>query len=140
MATGLMIAAMAATAASTGVSMYSQYQQGKFESEMANYQASLARSKADLAKQNAAIQSLRLSEKRRQATASGMSAFAANGLLIDDSGNSAPNLWEQDMAAETAWQQEELKTQAMYEAWGYESQASALVAKGKPRKAGRRSG
>ena len=122
--------AVAATAAATGVSMHAAHQQGKFQKDMANYQADLARQRAKLAGQNAEIQAARLAEQRRMATAAGMTEFAANGMLIDGDPNSAPNVWEQDMAAETAWQQEELRTQAMYEAWGFNANASMLTAQG----------
>lgn len=116
--------------AGTGVSIYAAQQQGKFQKDMANYQADLARQRAKLAGENAEIQAARLAEQRRMATAAGMTAFAANGMLIDGDPNSAPNVWEQDMAAETAWQQEELRTQAMYEAWGFNANASMLKAEG----------
>lgn len=116
--------------AGTGVSIYAAQQQGKFQKDMANYQADLARQRAKLAGENAEIQAARLAEQRRMATAAGMTEFAANGMLIDGDPNSAPNVWEQDMAAETAWQQEELRTQAMYEAWGFNANASMLKAEG----------
>jgi len=116
--------------AGTGVSVFAAQQQGKFQKDMANYQADLARQRAELAGQNAEIQAARLAEQRRMATAAGMTEFAANGMLIDGDPNSAPNVWEQDMAAETAWQQEELRTQAMYEAWGLNANASMLKAQG----------
>ena len=117
-------------AAGTGVSVYASQQQGKFQKDMANYQADLAKQRAKLAGQNAEIQAARLAEQRRMATAAGMTEFAANGMLIDGDPNSAPNVWEQDMAAETAWQQEELRTQAMYAAWGFNTNASMLTAQG----------
>jgi len=129
-AIALSATAVAATLAGTGVSVYASQQQGKFQKDMANYQADLARQRAKLAGQNAEIQAARLAEQRRMATAAGMTEFAANGMLIDGDPNSAPNVWEQDMAAETAWQQEELRTQAMYEAWGLNANASMLKAQG----------
>ena len=122
--------AVAATLAGTGVSVYASQQQGKFQKDMARYQADLARQRANLAGQNAEIQAQRLAQQRRMETAAGMTEFAANGMLIDGDPNSAPNVWEQDMAAETAWQQEELRTQAMYEAWGFNANASMLTAQG----------
>ena len=57
--------------------------------------------------------------------------FAAHGMLLDGDPESAPNVWEQDMAAETAWRAEELRTQAMYEAWGFNANASMLAAQGR---------
>ena len=129
-AIALSATAVAGTLAGTGVSVYASQQQGKFQKDMANYQADLARQRAELAGQNAEIQAARLAEQRRMATAAGMTEFAANGMLIDGDPNSAPNVWEQDMAAETAWQQEEIRTQAMYEAWGLNANASMLTAQG----------
>lgn len=129
---GIALVSTAAIAgvAATGVSMYSSQQQGKFQKDMMGYQSDLARQRAKLAEQNAEIQAGRLAEQRRQQTAAGMAGFAANGLLIDDASAAAPNIWEQDMAAETAWQQEEIRTQAMYEAWGLNANASMLTAQG----------
>lgn len=124
------VIAAGAVVAGTGISVYSQQQQGKFQKDMMNYQADQERARAEIAKKNAEIQAGRLDVQRRQATASGMAAFAANGMLLDTDPESAPNMWEQDMAAETAWQKEELRAQAMYEAWGHTSNASALVASG----------
>lgn len=115
----------------TGIGIYAAQQQGKFAKDMAEYQSDLARQRAKLAGQNAEIQAARLAEQRRMATAAGMTEFAANGMLIDGDPNSAPNVWEQDMAAETAWQQEELRTQAMYEAWGFNANAAMLTAQGR---------
>jgi hypothetical protein len=91
-------------------------------------QASMEQSRASVAEQNAGIQRMRLGEQRRQEAASGLTDFAANGVQIDGEVNSAPNMWEQDMAAETAWQQEEIRSNAMYEIWGYSESAKALLA------------
>lgn len=112
------------------VSMYAAQQQGKFQKDMMNYQSDLERQRAKIAEQNAEAQTAQLAKQRRIQTADGMAGFAANGLLIDDAPTAAPNIWEQDMAAETRWQQEEIKTQAMYEAWGYRSNATMLNAQG----------
>jgi len=122
--------AVVGTLAGTGVSIYSSQQQGKFQKDMMGYQADLAKQRADLSLQNAEIQAGRLAGQRRMETAAGMTAFAESGMLIDGAPGSAPNIWEQDMAAETAWQQEELRTQAMYEAWGLNADASMLRAQG----------
>ena len=105
--------------------------QGKFQKDMANYQADLERQRAGIAQNNAEVQARRLAVQRRMETAEGMTGFAANGLLIDGDPNSAPNVWEQDMAAETAWQIEELRTQAVYEAWGHNANAAMLAAQGR---------
>ena len=126
-----LIVAAAATLAGTGVSVYAAQQQGKFQKDMANYQADLARQRARLAGENAEIQAQRLAQQRRMETAAGMTEFAAHGMLLDGDPESAPNVWEQDMAAETAWRAEELRNQAMYEAWGFNANASMLAAQGR---------
>jgi hypothetical protein len=114
----------------TGINMYSQRGQGKFQKDMMGYQSDLERNRAALAQENAEIQAGRLAGQRRQETAAGMTGFAANGMLLDGDPESAPNVWEQDMAAETAWRREELRSNAMYEAWGHSANASMLTAQG----------
>lgn len=118
-------------AAGTVIGIQATRNKGKFEKDMSEYQAKLERQRAVNAQKNAEIQAQRLASQRRLETASGMASFAANGMLIDGDPNSAPNIWEQDMAAETAWQQEELRTQAMYEAWGHNANASMIYAQGR---------
>ncbi|OQC18632.1 MAG: hypothetical protein BWX69_03277 [Planctomycetes bacterium ADurb.Bin069] len=115
----------------TGLGIQAARQQGKFAKDMAEYQSGLERQRAGIAKKNAEVQAHRLAVQRRMETASGLTDFAANGLLIDGDPNSAPNVWEQDMAAETAWQIEELRTQAEYEAWGHNANAAMLTAQGR---------
>ncbi|HRR33934.1 MAG TPA: hypothetical protein P5026_07550 [Kiritimatiellia bacterium] len=122
--------AAAGTLAGTGMSVYGAHQQGKFQKDMMNYQSALDRQRASLAEKNAEIQAGRLQQQRRLEVAAGMTEFAKNGMLIDGEANSAPNVWEQDMAAETAWRMEELRDQAMYEAWGHNVNASMLTAQG----------
>ena len=117
--------------AQTGIGIQAARMQGKFQKDMAEYQADLERQRAGIAKKNAEVQAHRLAVQRRMETASGMTEFAANGMLIDGDPNSAPNVWEQDMAAETAWQIEELRTQAEYEAWGHNANAAMLTAQGR---------
>lgn len=116
--------------AGTGVSIHAAREQGKFQKDMMKYQSDLERQRAGLAQKNAEIQAGRLQQQRRLEVAAGMTEFAAHGMLLDGDPESAPNVWEQDMAAETAWQQEELRTQAMYAAWGFNTNASMLTAQG----------
>jgi hypothetical protein len=117
--------------AGTGVSIHAAREQGKFQKDMMKYQSDLERQRAGLAQKNAEIQAGRLRQQRRLETAAGMAEFAAHGMLLDGDPESAPNVWEQDMAAETAWRVEELRSQAMYEAWGFNANASMLAAQGR---------
>jgi len=123
--------AVAGTLAATGMSVYASQQQGKFQKDMMGYQADLDRRRAELAKRNAEVQAGRLRQQRRMEAAAGMTEFAAHGMLIDGAETDAPNIWEQDMAAETEWRVEELRDQAMYEAWGFNANASMLAAQGR---------
>ena len=123
--------AAAGTLAGMSVSMHAAREQGKFQKDMMDYQAGLERQRASLAEKNAEIQAGRLRQQRRMETAAGMAEFAAHGMLLDGDPESAPTVWEQDMAAETAWRVEELRDQAMYEAWGFNTNASMLAAQGR---------
>lgn len=112
----------------TWASVKQSKQNMRWNNAILKNQANMERSRAAVTEQNAAIQRQRLAQQRKQETATGMVDFAANGMLIDDSTTSAPNVWEQDMAAETAWQQEEIRSNAMYEIWGYNENSKALMA------------
>jgi hypothetical protein len=118
------------TAAQTAYKNQEALRQAKLERGLYKYQADLMDSRASVAEENAAIERQRLAVKRRQDAAAGMTDFAGNGMLIDDEANAAPNIWEQDFAAETAWQQEEIKSNAMYEIWGYKQNAKMLRTQG----------
>jgi hypothetical protein len=100
----------------------------RYQNAILKNQASMETSRANVAEQNAVIQRQRLAQQRRQEKAEGMTDFAANGLLLDGSTTDAPNIWEQDFAAETAWRQEEIRSNALYEIWGHNENAKALLA------------
>lgn len=112
----------------TWASVKQSKQNMRYQNAILKNQASIEQSKANVAEHNAAINMQRLAQQRKQEAATGMVDFAANGMLIDDASASAPNMWEQDMAAETAWQQEEIRSNAMYEIWGYTENSKALLA------------
>ena len=119
------LAVIATTAAVTaaGISAYSAHQQGKFQSDMAKYQAKLATHRAAIATQEGAREAAEAAQRRRQDDASGLVQFAGNGLLIDQTPTSAPNLWEQDQMAELAREQYDIRRNAELAAWGYNTQA-----------------
>jgi len=128
-------AALAATGAaaavtSAGMSAYSAHQQGKFQSDMAKYQAKLATHRAAIATQEGAREAAEAAQRRRQAAASGLVQFAGNGLLIDQTPTSAPNLWEQDQMAELAREQFNIRRNAELAAWGYSTQGQMDSAQG----------
>lgn len=126
----LAVIATAAAVTAAGISAYSAHQQGKFQSDMAKYQAKLATHRAAIATQEGAREAAEAAQRRRQADASGLVQFAGNGLLIDQTPTSAPNLWEQDQMAELAREQFNIRRNAELAAWGYSTQGQMDSARG----------
>jgi len=122
--------AITAAAAGTGMSMNASRQQAKFSSGMAKYQADLNRNRAERAIKQGEFQAADTIQRRQQLAATGQTAFAANGLLLDDSPTSAPNMWDQDQAAARAFEAASIRDAARAEAWGFESQAQMDVLQG----------
>ena len=119
----LTIMTAAAYAAGIGVQAYSTYQQGKFNRDMNRYQASLNKQRAKISTDSAEREAADAALRRRQLVAEGKTQFAANGLLLDAEPTSAPNIWEQDQAAELAIEQYDIRRNAQLAAWGYNTQA-----------------
>jgi len=119
----LAIIAGAAGQAAFGMQAYSSYQQGKFNRDMNRYQASLNKQRAKISTDSAEREAADAAIRRRQLVATGLTAFAANGILLDAAPTSAPNIWEQDQAAELAIEQYDIRRNAQLAAWGYNTQA-----------------
>jgi len=109
--------------AGAGLGIYSSMQAGKFNRDMGRYQAKLNEQRAARAEQSGQQEALQESLRRRQLIASGKTAFAANGVLLDSAPASAPNLWEQDQAAQLAYDRQVILDNAAAEAWGFSTQA-----------------
>ena len=122
--------AITAAAAGTGMSMAASAQQSKFASGMAKYQAGLNRNRAERAVKQGEFAAADAIQRRQQLAASGQVAFAGNGLLLDASPTSAPNMWAQDQAAARAFEVASIRDSASAEAWGYESNAHADLLQG----------
>ena len=126
----LAITAAVANFTSAGISAYSAHQQGKFNRDMNRYQASLNEQRAKISTDSAEREAAEAAQRRRQAAASGLVQFAGNGLLIDQTPTSAPNLWEQDQMAELAREQYDIRRNAELAAWGYSTQGQMDSAQG----------
>lgn len=119
-----------AMAAAVGMQAYSAYQTGKFNRDMNRYQASLNKQRAKISTDSAEREAADAALRRRQLVAEGKTQFAANGLLLDAEPASAPNIWEQDQAAELAIEQYDIRRNAQLAAWGFQSQAAMDEAAG----------
>ena len=119
----LAVIAAAAAVTAAGISAYSAHQQGKFNRDMNRYQASLNKQRAKISTDSAEREAADAALRRRQLVAEGKTQFAANGLLLDAEPTSAPNIWEQDQAAELAIEQYDIRRNAQLAAWGYNTQA-----------------
>jgi len=123
-------AALATSIGGTVMGINSAIQQGKFAKGMANYQASLARNRAARAIQAGEFQAADAMQRRKQLAAEGQVAFAGNGVLLDTSPTSAPNMWDQDQAAARAFEVANIRDSARAEAWGHSTQATMDVLQG----------
>lgn len=109
--------------AGAGMGIYSSMQSGKFNRDMARYQSKLNTQRAARAEQAGQQEAQQESLRRRQLIASGKTSFAANGVLLDSAPASAPNLWEQDQAAQLAYDRQVILDNAAAEAWGFSTQS-----------------
>lgn len=116
--------AVVGSLAGAGISAYSAQQTGKFNSDMARYQAKLNDQRSSLAKEAGKRESEEAALRRRLLVGQGKTQFAANGLLLDGAPTSAPNVWEQDQMAELAYEQDAIRRNAELSAWGYTSQSA----------------
>lgn len=129
--TDLVITGAAASVAGSGMAAYGSYKQGQFQKDMAKYNASLNKRRAWYAQKNGEIDAAAAEKRHRQLMGAGRAAFAGNGVLLESRPESATAMWEVDQAKEMAWEKERIRSNAELEAWGFTSNASALVAEGK---------
>lgn len=122
--------AIVTTVAAGGISANAAIQQGKFQKGMANYQATLNRNRAERAIKAGEFSAADTLQRRQQLAATGQTAFAANGILLDASPTSAPNMWDQDQAAARAFEVANIRDSARAEAWGYETNAQMQILQG----------
>ena len=127
----LTYASMAATLAGAGVGAYSSYQQGKSAEAQAEYNAKQAEAQAADAQLRGGIEANQKRQEVRRAIATQQTQLAANG--VETSSGSALTLMgdtarEGEIDAQTAY------ANAMREAYGYQSQATAYRFSGKTAK------
>lgn len=116
-------AALLANAGSAGFSAYSAYTEGKEESAALKAQAEQARRNGQQILDSAEIEAKDLTRRQRQVIGKGKVAAAANGVMLENRAEAAPNMWEQDAVAEAAWDRSKLFTNA-------NNKAQALFANG----------
>lgn len=127
----LTYAGLAASLAGAGVGAYSSYQQGKSAEAQAEYNAKQAEAQAADAQLRGGIEANQKRQEVRRAIASQQTQLAANG--VETSSGSGLTLMsdaahEGELDAQTAY------ANAMREAYGYQSQATAYRYSGKTAK------
>lgn len=109
---GKMALLAGAPLAAGGAQAYGAYQEGKDAAA-----ALRAQGKADAAARgvqaksiidSANVEAKDLARRQRLARGKGIVAAAANGVMLESRAESSPAMWEQDMAAEAAWDREKL--------------------------------
>lgn len=110
---------MAAQLAQGGVDAYTGYQEAKEDSKSLEDQAKLNEIRAGQAQEAAALEKMDLARKQRQLKGEQKTAAAANGIMLETREESSPAMFEQDAAAELAWDNAKIDYNANLEAWGY---------------------
>lgn len=120
--------AMAAMAASTGISAYSQYKSGQFAAGVADSNAKLSEASAANAEQRGAAEAGRARMEGSQVISQQKVALASSG--VDTSSGSALNLFSDTRALS---EQDALtaKSNAAMEAWGHRVQKEESKARAK---------
>ena len=95
-------------AAGGGAEAVGAYQQGKADAANLKAQAKDEELRAQQEIEAAEIEAKDLARRQRQTVGRGKVAAAANGVMLETRAESAPSVWEQDMAAELAWDREKL--------------------------------
>lgn len=87
---------------------YGAYQQGKDDAATLKAQARDEELRAQQEIEAAEIEAKDLARRQKHAVGAGKAAAAAGGVMLEGRAESAPSVWEQDMAAEIAWDREKL--------------------------------
>lgn len=123
--------AVATAATSAGMQAYGSYQQGKFQSEMAEYQRSMEIQRAAETQEQAGREAMEAAQRRRLQVGAGRVAAAGGGAMLDASPLDAVSMWERDNAYMGAYETEKIRRDAELAEWGFLSSASTLRAGGK---------
>lgn len=100
--------AIIAQAAGGGLEAHGAHQEGKEEAKRLKAQAADEERRAQQELEAAEIEAKDLARRQKQIVGQGKAAAAANGVMLEARKESVPSVWEQDMAAELAWDQEKL--------------------------------
>ncbi len=101
--------------------------QAENERDLLNQQAQLEERKASLELDNAEIEKMDQRRKARLQAGSGRAAAAANGVMLEaDRDESLAQMWEQDVAMETAYDNAKIQHNAEIKAWGYRENARLM--------------
>ena len=101
--------------------------QAKAEQDLLNQQAKLEESKSTLELENAEIEKMDQRRKARLTAGTGRAAAAANGVMLEaDRDESLAQMWEQDVAMETAYDNAKIQHNAEIRAWGYRENARLM--------------
>lgn len=87
---------------------YGAYRQGKDDAANLKAQSKDEELRAQQEIEAAEIEAKDLARRQRQVVGQGKVAAAANGVMLETRAESSPSVWEQDMAAELAWDREKL--------------------------------
>lgn len=97
---------------------------------MGRFQAALERSRGAQTQVQAEANQVEAAKVRQQVVGAGKTAFAANGVLLEGRAGSATAMWEQDEAADLAYEQALIKQNADNEVFGYLANAKMAEAQG----------
>ena len=118
--------ALALQAAAAGSEAVGSYQEGKDAAATMKAQARDEELRAQQAIEQAEIEAKDLSRRQKQAVGTGKAAAAAGGVMLENRAESSPAVWEQDAAAELAWDREKLFYNAKQRSTIYQHNANQL--------------
>lgn len=104
--------------------------QAAFAGAMGRYQGALERQRATRALTQAEANQAEAVKARQQLVGAGKVAFAANGVMLEGREGAATAMWEQDEAADLAYEQAQIKRNADNEVYGYLANAKMAEAQG----------
>ena len=119
-------AAMLAGGAGSVAGAVGAYQEGKDAAALQKAQAKDEELRSQQAIEAAEIEAKDLARRQKHAVGTGKTAAAAGGVMLESRAESSPALWEQDAAAELAWDREKLFYNAKQRANVFQSNANQL--------------
>jgi hypothetical protein len=105
--------------------------QGDAQQKIANAKAKNQRIQASQTLDSAEIEKQDQRRKARMQQAAGRVSAAGSGVMLEERDTAMANIWEQDVAAETAYDNSKIQHNAELQAWGLKSQANIDEYEGK---------